>query len=352
MGLAGVTLASEKVSVSGIGALRFVVGPDAGDEPHRSWADIQRLLEQAELSVGARRRAQDIFRRLAQAEATVHGVDPAQVHFHEVGAVDSIADIVGAALALDYFQADHISCAPILVGRGVVKCQHGFLPVPAPATAELLKALPSRGLDIEAELTTPTGAAIMAAQVDQCTPWPEMELEAIGYGAGTKSLPGRPNVLRVLLGQQTSVPGDEMVVEANIDDMSPEIYDHLLSRLFAQGAHDAWLTPIIMKKSRPAVTLTVLCHEAKLETLERIIFEETTTIGLRRHPVTRRKLPRKHETVSTAYGQVRIKIAGEGGEPWTVSPEHDDCRRCAEQKKVPLKEVYHAAMAAWRGRKP
>ncbi|MBW1807239.1 MAG: nickel pincer cofactor biosynthesis protein LarC [Deltaproteobacteria bacterium] len=348
MQLQGVGVSKAAAQAHGIGAIQFIVKQERKDYPHRSWQDIRGLIKKAGLPASARERAEGIFKKLAEAEALVHETDPEDIVFHEVGAVDSIADIVGCALAIDQFCPDQITSSPPVLGRGVVQSQHGPIPVPAPATLELLKSIPTRGLDIEGELTTPTGAAILASQVDKFTAWPSMVITKIGYGVGSKVFEGRPNVLRVVLGESPADQGDEFLVEANIDDMSPEMFEYLIACLFEAGAHDVWLQPVVMKKSRPAVTLAVLCDEKRLDSLERIIFIETTTIGLRRQKVERRKLSRRQESVQTDYGPVRIKIAGEGGEIWTASPEHDDCIKLAQENKVPLKTVYLQAMKAWK----
>jgi pyridinium-3,5-bisthiocarboxylic acid mononucleotide nickel chelatase len=349
MGLSDVALTSRGTSRHGIGCVQFVVDVPGKTATHRTWGDIRKLLVQAGLPAGAKERAEAVFARLAEAEAAVHQQSPEQVLFHEVGAADSIADIVGCALAIDHFNPERITSSTPLLGSGVVKSRHGEIPIPAPATLELLKGISTRGLAVDAELTTPTGAAILSAMVDQFTSWPEMAPTGIGYGAGRHEIDGRPNLLRIVIGEGVSrAAGEELLVEANIDDMSPEHYDYLMEKLLAAGAHDVWLQPVIMKKSRPAVTLSLLCNEDQLDTLERFVFEESTTIGLRRLPVVRRKLTRRSKTVQTSFGPVRIKIAGEGGRVYTASPEYDDCRRLAEQQGVPLKTVYAAAEAAWK----
>jgi pyridinium-3,5-bisthiocarboxylic acid mononucleotide nickel chelatase len=351
MGLENISLEAKPASPNGIGAIRFQVHSGETGHEHRSWGDIRKLLGRAGLTPGARERAEDIFARLARVEGAIHGVDAQNVVFHEVGAVDSIADVVGVALALDFLGPDEISSSPTVLGHGLTKSQHGTIPIPAPATLELLKGIPARGTNLGVELTTPTGAAILASQVRRFSSWPDMILSRIGYGAGSRELEDRPNLLRVLLGEQkTEQTADEILLEANIDDMSPEYFDHLMERLLEAGAHDVWLQPVYMKKSRPAVTLSVLCNEGLLESLEKIVFTESTTIGLRRWVVTRRKLARRHETVQTAFGPVRIKVSGDGDQTMTASPEHDDCKKLAVSKKVPLKLVYEAAMQAWSGR--
>jgi uncharacterized protein (TIGR00299 family) protein len=349
MGLIGVRVEARSVKPSGINALRFLVELQTQSHSHRNLADVRALLDRAGLPALARERADAVFCRLAEAEGKVHGLAPEAVTFHEVGAEDSIADVVGCALALEHLAPDRITASQPLIGTGITRSQHGPIPVPAPATLELLRGVEVRSLDIQAELTTPTGAAVLTALVDAFGPWPAMRPLAIGYGAGSRELPGRPNLLRVVLGEAAQ-PGseDEIQVEANIDDMSPEHFEHLMDALLEAGAHDVWLTPVQMKKSRPAVVVSMLCDSAKLPTLEQILFSESTTIGLRRTRVQRRKLARHIEHVSTPWGSVRIKVAGEADVIYNVSPEYEDCRALAKKAGVPLAEVYAAAMAAHR----
>ncbi len=354
MGFSRVKVSTRPTRQSGIGALRFEVQAEMEEPRHRSLADVLALIDRASLSAGAHGRAEAIFRRLAEAEGRVHGIEPDRVSFHEVGAIDSIADVVGFALAVEHLHPGRITSSPTVLGSGTTECRHGPIPVPAPATVELLKGVPVRGLPIQAELTTPTGAAILATQVDRFGDWPAMRPEAIGYGAGSREIPDRPNLLRAVLGVSDEADeiesGDELLVEANIDDMSPEHYEHLMDRLFEAGAHDVWLQPVQMKKSRPAVVVSLLCSRSRLEQLEHILFVESSTIGLRRQTVCRRKLARRDETVQTPWGPVRVKIAGEGGEIYTVSPEYEDCRALARKAGVPLHEVYTAARTAWNER--
>lgn len=349
MGVGALRVSTRPAAASGIRALRFEVHSTEADHSHRTLTDVEALLDRAELPEGARALAGRIFARLAEAEGRVHGIPSAQVAFHEVGALDSIADVVGCALAIEHLAPDRISSSEPLLGHGTVDSRHGPIPVPAPATVELLKGIPTRGLDVAAELTTPTGAAILASLVQSFGPWPHMRPQAIGYGAGSRELPGRPNLLRAVLGESDpEAIEDEWLVEANIDDMSPELYEYLMERLFSAGAHDVWLTPVQMKKTRPAIVVAVLCDRTRLEPIELTLFEETSTIGLRRQPVMRRKLARRSQNVSTPWGPVRVKVAGEGTRTYTVSPEYEDCRALAREAGVPLAEVFAAARAAWR----
>jgi hypothetical protein len=351
MGLAGVDIALEPAWPSQIAAQRARVSGAEGDHPHRDLAAVRALIDRAGLPADAHHRALAMFERLAQAEAAVHGTTPERVTFHEVGAVDSIVDVVGVALALDHLAPDRISASPAAVGSGWVDSQHGRLPLPAPATLELLRGLPLRGQAVAAELTTPTGAAILATQVDRFGAWPAMRLRAIGNGAGSRRLADRPNLLRIALGDSDAVElEDEILIEANIDDMNPEIYTHLIDRLLAAGAGDAWLTPVQMKKGRPAMVVAALCSTGRLAAVEQTLFSESTTIGLRRQPIDRRKLERRQAAVATPWGRVRIKVAGEAGRILTAAPEYEDCRTLADEAGVALREVYDAARAAWRER--
>ncbi len=349
MGLEGLEIRTEPVAPSGIGALRFEVrGADGQAHPHRTLPDVLDLIGRAGLPAAIGDRIARVFRRLAEAEGAVHGVAVDQVTFHEVGALDSIADIVGVVLAVDHLAPDRITASPPVVGSDTVDSRHGPLPVPAPATLQLLRGLPVVGLPVAAELTTPTGAAILAELCDSFGPWPAMRPEAIGYGAGTRELPGRPNLLRAVLGEASEAASDEWLVEANIDDMSPEHYAHLIERLLEAGAHDAWLTPVQMKKGRPAIVIGILCDEDHRDATERTLFCESTTIGLRRQRVERRKLARRTDEVQTPWGPVRVKVASEGDRIYTASPEYEDCRALARSAGVPLADVYEAARAAWR----
>jgi uncharacterized protein (TIGR00299 family) protein len=348
MGLSQLQVAVEPVEVNGIGALRLKV-EFPREQVHRTLSDILKLLSAAKLPPAAHARAEAIFRRLAEAEGKVHGVPPERVQFHEVGALDSIADIVGCALALEHFQPDQVSSSPALLGRGLTEGGHGVVPLPAPATVELLRGLPSRGVDIEAELTTPTGAAILATQAERFCAWPDGAITSVGYGAGSHLLADRPNLLRaVLIEQSVPLNTEEVLVEANLDTMNPEYFEHIIDCLLEAGALDVWLQPIIMKKSRPAVVLAFLCDAGHCAALERIVLTESSTIGLRRQFVSRHKLARRMVSVITPYGEVRVKVAGEDSAPFSIAPEYEDCRRIAREKHIPLKTVYQAAIGAYQ----
>jgi hypothetical protein len=328
-----------------------------GEQPHRHLKDIEDILRSGGLSEGVRERALRTFRLLAEAESRAHGEPVERIHFHEVGAVDSIVDIVGAAVCLEQLGVETVCASPLHIGAGNVQTAHGLLPLPAPATAELLKGIPVYGRDVDAELVTPTGAALLAAMGATFGSAPLMRIDSVGYGAGTRDLPWA-NLLRVAVGRTEPSGGGpesaerEMVVEANIDDMNPQWYEHVFDRLFAAGALDVFLTPIQMKRGRPGVTLGMLVEQSKLEKALGALFAETTTIGVRMYEVQRRKLDRSQRTVQTAYGAVRIKTASWQGRTLNAAPEYRDCLRLAEDKGVPLKDVYQAALAAAQELKP
>lgn len=317
------------------------------DHPHRAYADIRRMIDGSRLAPRVQETALAIFARLAEAEGRVHGVAAEAVTFHEVGAVDSIVDIVGTAIGLEALAVDRVHASPLPLGSGLTRSQHGVIPVPGPATAELLRGFPVRVGDGEAELVTPTGAAIVAALVDPAQPVPPLQIEAVGYGAGSRALADRPNLLRLLLARVVTGAGDELVeIAATVDDANPELYAHALEALFAAGARDAWLVPALMKKQRPGVVLHALAAAADREAVATAILRETTAIGLRFHAVQRTVLPREVVSVQTPYGAVRVKIAVAPDGTRNVAPEYEDCRRVAGERGVALKLVYQAAIAA------
>lgn len=347
--LTGVSISIEKINKQGFSATRFHVRLDENvPRPHRHLADVLAIIGGSGLRDAVKQRSAQVFERLAQAEAAVHGTTVDRVHFHEVGAEDAIVDIVGAVVALELLGVHRIICSPIPTGSGTVRCDHGVLPVPAPATAELLKGVPIAASDETHELTTPTGAALLTTLADGFGPVEPMTIKSIGYGAGTREGKTRPNILRVLIGQATDdAEIDEVtVVEANVDDASPELIGHCMERLFNKGALDVFVVPIQMKKSRPGVLLTVLCTRDRIAAMERVLFAETTTFGVRRHEVRRTKLSRRYEAIKTPFGTVRMKI-GELDGVVTASPEFEDCREAALRHDVSLREVMAAARAAW-----
>lgn len=321
-----------------------------GAHDHRDYADIRRLLRRTSLDPDARALAEDIFARLADVEAALHGTPVDRVTFHEVGAWDSIADVVGASAAIAWLAPVSIGSGTPVVGTGTVRTAHGPVPVPAPATAALLEGMPIR-CEGQGELTTPTGAAILAAVVDAFGPPPPLRLTAVGYGAGTRELADRANVLRVLVGApigQALEPGtpDVLLLEANIDDMTGQLLAALFEALFAAGALDVWSTPIFMKKGRPAQQVSALADPATAPQVQRAFFLNATTLGVRVRPVQRVTLARSSAEVATPHGTVRVKVAGLDGAPIGAEPEFDDCRRLAQAAGVPVRRVWAAALAA------
>lgn len=323
------------------------------DHDHHTWRSIRAMLERSPLADGVKRRALSIFARLARAEGRLHGKPPEEVAFHEVGAVDSVVDIVGAALALEHLQPRRVTSRPVPLGHGTTRCAHGVLPVPSPAAVEILASVDAAVEDggVAMELCTPTGAAIVADCVDAFGAIPAARVLAAGYGAGDGALEDRPNHLRLLLFEPEAPDALErsaLVVEANIDNMSPELCGHLMERLFEVGARDVWYTPIVMKKGRPALTVSALCADDVRGAVETALLSESTTIGLRFSRVGRRVLGREQLTVETRYGPLLIKVALDGERVLNVAPEHDTCRLAAKHHGVPLKEVYAEALAAYR----
>lgn len=315
-----------------------------GDQPNRNLGEIVGLIEKSGLAARARERAAAVFTRLAQAEAEVHGTEVDEVHFHEVGAVDSIVDIVGTCAAAELLDIDEFYCREVPLGGGEIVCAHGRLPCPAPATLRLLAGLPVRFTSARSEMTTPTGAALLAELCSFTQDIPAMELGSAGYGAGQRDDPQKPNVLRISLGEIRSESPGVWVVEANIDDMNPELYAKASEAVFAAGALDVCATPVQMKKSRPGIILTALCPQEALAAVERAFFMHTTTFGVRRYRVERSELERKSETVATQYGEVQVKLGLLNGEVVTTSPEYESCARAARESGAPLKDVYAAAL--------
>lgn len=321
------------------------------EHAHRHLHHIVSMIEGSELTPAQQDLAKRIFQHIGEAEAKVHGSTLQKIHFHEVGAVDSIADICGAAVGLNLLGVDRIVASPIPTGTGVITIAHGRVSVPAPATAELLRGIPLVETSIACELTTPTGAAILATVADSYGPLPGMRIESIGYGAGTKELREQANVLRLIVGESVegSTAVDQVwVLETNLDDISGELIAHCTTKLWEAGALDVYTTAVNMKKNRPGVVLTVLGPALLVPKLERIMFRETTTLGVRRWPVSRHKLERKAHTVETAWGPVAGKLAWIAGQPESFSPEFESCRSVAEAHQVPLKDVYEAAQQAYR----
>jgi hypothetical protein len=329
-----------------------VVAPH--EHAHRHLHHIEAMIDKAALPPKQADLAKRIFRRLGEAEARVHGIDIQKVHFHEVGAVDSIVDIVGAAVGLDLLGVERFEASPVPPGRGSVKGAHGRMPLPAPATAELLKGVPLAESTAEMEQTTPTGAAILATVAESFGPLPAMTVEAIGLGAGTRDLPDLGNILRLFIGQVALPAGADRVwvLESNLDDLPGEVVGYATTKLLEAGALDAFVTPILMKKNRPGVIVSVLCDEGKIPAMEEVLFRETTTLGVRRYPVSRHKLKRQATSVETAFGPIKGKLGWLADRPPTFSPEYDDCARVAAGRGVPLREVYQAAHDAYARSRP
>lgn len=325
---------------------------DTEHSHHRALSEIKRIIAASDLSDGVKQRAQQIFQRIGEAESRIHNIPLETVHFHEVGALDSIVDIVGACIGLEALQIDRVLSSPLHVGSGTFKCAHGIYPVPGPATTEILQGVPIYSKDIEGELVTPTGAAIIALLAESYGPLPLMKVERIGYGAGTRTYPKFPNVLRVVLGELLSdahaTPNTVTVIEANLDDLSPQVLGHLMEQAFTAGALDLFYTPVQMKKNRPGVLLTLLCKPEDRARLSDLIFRETTTLGVRYREEQREILQREFVLVSTAFGDIRLKLAkNRAGQVLNAAPEYEDCRAAAEKHGVALREVQLAAMQAY-----
>ena len=311
---------------------------------HRNLDDIVKIISSSKLSEYVKKLSIRIFTRIADAEAKIHRKPVNEIHFHEIGATDSIVDIVGAAICIDYLQPDIIMATSIELGGGFVECAHGIFPVPAPATSEILNGLPVKTGAVMQETTTPTGAAILATIVNEFTDKMNFTIEKTGYGLGHKNF-DIPNLLRVYLGKTDDATDTKsnisLIIECNIDDMNPELYDYIFDSLFRAGAHDVFITPVIMKKSRPAVTLSVLCNAETEHEIEKILFEETSTLGVRKYKVEKTMLERKITTINTPYGKVRIKSAFYNRRLIKSKPEYEDCLRIAKEKQMPISEVYN-----------
>jgi uncharacterized protein (TIGR00299 family) protein len=334
-----------KKNVHSIRASQFHVICPANDAP-RTWQQIRQLIERSKLAAEVKDTGLSIFTKLAQAEAKIHGVAVDKVHFHEVGATDSIVDIMAAAIGIRELAIDAFHFSRIPLGHGVTRSQHGPLPVPGPATLELLKGLPIIGVDVEDETVTPTGAAIIRTLGESFGDQPSMTIGKIGYGTGEKEFTNRPNLFRLIVGESgAQLKHEEMLVmETNIDDMNPQYFDHVMERLFAAGARDVFLAPVQMKKNRPATLLTVICESAKRDKLAAIILQETTSIGVRYYPVRRLILKRKTKKISTRFGAVTVKIVEQPDGTERAAPEYDDLKRIAAAKNLSLKIVHDEVM--------
>lgn len=342
-------LQHEKVVKKGIGGSQAVViiDEDHHHHHHRHLSDIAQIIESSDLSPSVKTKSIQIFNRLAEAEAKVHQTTVESIHFHEVGAMDAIVDVVGSVAGLELLGIDAIYCSPLHVGSGFIECAHGTLPVPAPATAELVRNIPVYSTGVEGELLTPTGAAILTTLSSGFGSMPAMAVDTWGYGAGT-SEPAVPNLLRMAIGQPSSeldgyVMEQSAVIETNIDDMTPQIYDYLIEQLLEQGVMDVFLSQVQMKKNRPGTLVTVVCKPEMIPQVSDFLMQETTTIGLRWRIDNRIKARRTIKEVQIPYGKVGIKVAGKGDNITNIAPEYEDCKRLAREKKVPLKDVMAAA---------
>jgi uncharacterized protein (TIGR00299 family) protein len=353
-----VGLLEERVHRGGFAATRCRVEVEDTEE-HRTWRDIERLLAGAGLHEDVRSLAHDVFARLAEAEGRVHGMPAGDVHFHEVGALDAIADVVGVCAGIVHLGPARLVVSPVSLGAGTVGSAHGRLPVPAPAVVELLRGVPSSGGPVDLELCTPTGAALLTTLADDWGPQPAMAVSHVGVGAGGRDPEGHANVLRVLVGRETlgdarsstSAAGaaGAVLLETNVDDLDPRIWPVVIAALLEAGASDAWLTPIVMKKGRPAYTLSALVTEQRADDVRREIHRQTSTIGLREHRVTKHELDREMASVEVDGQQIAVKVAGLDGEVLNVQPEFEDVARAARELGRPVKTVMAEAVAAARG---
>ena len=336
------TLSQRRVEKHGIAGTKIDVNAREG-HVHRHLKDVLEIIDNSAISASAKEKAACVFQKLAEAEAKIHGTTIEAVHFHEVGAVDAIVDVVGAIVGLEILGIEAIYASKFRFGSGHTRGAHGAMPVPVPAVVEMTKGFPSERTDIPYELVTPTGAAILTALASNIGETIQLRTESTGYGAGTRDVEQVPNLLRVEIGELVSDPRTDfpVLLETNIDDMTPEIYGYLIDRLLEAGARDAYLTPVIMKKGRPGIQLTVLADPNKETELTELIFSETTTLGIRRLPVQRHILERRTDTVQTPYGPIRVKITDIGGKQ-RITPEYDDCARIAREQQVPILDVYKA----------
>ena len=347
--VSGYGIEFETVHRSGLSATRARVST-AHEHAHRHLSDILKIIQASRLSLTVKERAASIFSKLAEAEARVHTVPVEQIHFHEVGALDAIIDVVGAAIGFEMLGVERFVSSPLHVGSGTVKMAHGLFPVPPPAVAELLKDTPIYSTEIAGELVTPTGAAIIKTVCEDYGPLPLMKIEGTGYGAGSREYENFPNVLRVMLGDDESGAGETterlLVIETNIDDMSPQLFGHVMEQALSIGALDCYLTPVQMKKNRPGVLLSILCSRSEQRALTELLFRETTTLGVRSFEVERRALAREIVRVKTPFGEIDVKVARLQGRVINEMPEYEQCRAAAERAGVALRVVEAAALSA------
>ena len=352
LGFPDVTLKWPVTRPGGFAARRLDVGFDPASHPHhRDLEDVEHILDRSGVSPHAVDMARKVFRRLAEAEGEVHGQPADEVHFHEVGAVDAIVDVLGTCLALERLEVDEVVCSELPMGRGTVKCEHGELPLPAPAVAAMLPGVPVRSVDVEGETVTPTGAALVTALSDRFGPMPAMTVETVGVGAGSREYPGLPNVVRAFVGAATVPAGisqtDNVIVECNIDDLDPRVLPVVIDRLLESGALDAYVTPLVMKKGRPGHLVTVISPAQAVETVVDVILRETSSLGCRTYEVTKYHLERRMETVTTPWGPVPVKVALAGDSVLRRVPEFEACAELARTTGVPVRDILAAAGGAF-----
>jgi hypothetical protein len=346
--LRGWKLIAEKAQRHGIFGTKVTVKQTRSEQTLRHLADIEKIIDKSTLDSQTKKLSKKIFRKVADAEALVHGIPAEKVHFHEVGAVDSIIDIVGAAICFKALKVDAVYVSVVELGSGFVKCEHGKLPVPAPATAEIMKGIPARKGGVDFEATTPTGAAILATLGTNFGISASFKIEKTAYGVGQKDHPDVPNLLRVFLGEAEENQGghNALLIECNIDDMNPEFFENISDRLFNAGASDVFISNIIMKKGRPGNVLNVICETGHAEIMKEIIFTESTSVGIRTFPFKKDTLVRKFETFKTIYGKVTVKRSFYKGKEVSYKPEFEECRKIASEKGIPVKEVYNNIMVS------
>ncbi|MCK4846360.1 MAG: nickel pincer cofactor biosynthesis protein LarC [Deltaproteobacteria bacterium] len=353
LGLSNYTIKTTLERRHAIEGVRFKVRTTESKH-HRTFKDIKKIIEKSKLAKEVKVLSIEIFKTLAIAEGSVHGISAEKVHFHEVGAVDSIVDIVGVAIAIIDLKVDAIYSSPIPLGSGLVSTMHGTMPIPAPATIELMRGIPTKPSPVAMELTTPTGAVIAKTLVKEFGPMPAMVIEKIGYGVGGKDFEEIPNILRVVLGEMTATPESDsqsaIVLETNIDDMTPEIGGYLIERLLKEGALDAYITPVQMKKTRMGMLITVITEEKLKDSLLEVIFTESTSIGVRSYRVERDCLAREIKMIKTPYGKVGVKLSYLNGRLVNSAPEYEDCKLLAEKKGIALKEIMDSARESLRSR--
>jgi len=344
LGIPTVRLNVRKVLKRGISGTRVIVEGGDGKKSHRNLTEVLRIVRRSRVETEVKEKSEEIFKRIASAEAKIHRIPTEEVHFHELGGLDSIVDIVGSVWGIRALGIEKIYVSRVNVGGGFVKCEHGILPVPAPAALSLMEGKPIYSSGVERELLTPTGAAILSTLGSEFGSMPRIKVERVGYGAGQDDLP-HPNLIRLLVGTSESVSGKETVavIETNIDDMNPQFYDYVMEELLAIEVLDVFVTPILMKKNRPGHLLTVICPSEKLPAVAKFLFQETTTLGLRWHEEEREKTDREIQPLRTKYGRIRFKLARWEGSVVNFSPEYDDCKKLALEKRVPLKDVFEEA---------